>query len=261
MSNGPETPVRSPAYPVWSLSESVTAVAKIEGIYRNGKVDREAAAKLVGYSGLSGPANKALAALAQFGLVERAGKGEMRVTHRARAILHPDNEQEKRGELWAAAMEPKLFRELHERWPGIKPPEEGIVLYLNRQGFNKTAIRPAAKAYLQTLLYLEEAGASESHGSAAPDGQESTPAEEVEPMETVVEERPRSVEPVSTVPLSARVELGEVEWARNQLGKGMKVRLLVSGGEMGAKEIGKLIKLLEAQKAVLADDDEDEDAG
>jgi hypothetical protein len=45
----------------------------------------------------------------------------------------------------------------------------------------------------------------------------------------------------------------------NRVGKGTKVRLLVSGGEMGAREIGKLILLLEAQKAVLADEYEDDE--
>ncbi|MDB5443813.1 MAG: hypothetical protein JWP73_2189 [Phenylobacterium sp.] len=43
---------------------------------------------------------------------------------------------------------------------------------------------------------------------------------------------------------------------RNQLGGDTKVRLLVTG-EMGPKQIGKLIKLLQAQKAVLADDDDE----
>jgi len=50
---------------------------------------------------------------------------------------------------------------------------------------------------------------------------------------------------------------GETEWMRNQVGRETKVRLLVSGA-MGAKEIGKLIKLLEAQRAVLSDDEEDD---
>ena len=50
-------------------------------------------------------------------------------------------------------------------------------------------------------------------------------------------------------------ESGEVEWMRNRLGATTKVRLLTSG-EMGPREIGKLIKLLEAQRAVLQDDDD-----
>ena len=162
-------PIRSPSYPNMSLSDAIGHVRKIEGQYRQSPVDREIAAKILGYSSLSGPANKSLAALAQYGLVERAGKGEMRVTQRARAILHPNDDGEYRSELRAAALEPQLFRELQERWPNMMPPEDGIVSYLNRKGFNQTAIRPAAKAYLRTLLFLEEAGASESHGLEQPE--------------------------------------------------------------------------------------------
>jgi hypothetical protein len=134
-------------------------------LYRQNAVDREVAAKLIGYSGLSGPASKALAALASYGLVERAGKGEMRVTARARAILYPDNLQERRQSLMAAAFEPTLFQELRSRWPDMIPPEDGIITYLHRQGFNQSAIRPAMKAYRDTLLFLEQEGANDSHGN------------------------------------------------------------------------------------------------
>ena len=109
-------PIRSPSYPSMSLADAVDAVKKIEHNYRTSRVDRVAAAKLMGYSSLSGPANKALAALAQYGLVERAGKGEMRVSSRATAILHPDNPSERMENLRLAAFEPSLFRDLH-KWP------------------------------------------------------------------------------------------------------------------------------------------------
>ena len=147
-----------------------SGVAKIEKVYRQSQVDREVAAKLIGYSGLSGPASKALAALASYGLVERAGKGEMRVTSRARAILYPDNLQERRQNLIAAAFEPKLFQELRGRFPDMIQPEDGIITYLHRQGFNQSAIRPAMKAYRDTLLLLEQEGASDSHGNEQPTG-------------------------------------------------------------------------------------------
>jgi hypothetical protein len=184
MSNDPNAAVRSPSYPVQSLADAITAVRKIEAQYRSAKVDREVAAKVIGYSSLSGPANKALAALAQYGLVERAGKGEMRVTSRARAILHPDSESEKRVELRAAAFEPRLFQDLQERYPNMMPPEDGVVMFLNRKGFNQNAIRPAAKAYLQTLLFLQEEGATESHGIAQAEAADSNADQ---PMESAVE--------------------------------------------------------------------------
>ena len=166
-------PIRSPSYPSSPLGESIGHVRKIETAYRQSQVDRTVAAKVIGYSGLSGPSNQTLAALAQYGLVERAGKGELRVTDRARAILHPNSPEEKRRNLREAAFEPSLFRELRERWPDIIPPEDGVATYLNRLGFNRSAVKPAARAYLQTLGFLEEAGANESHRSGAGYGPES----------------------------------------------------------------------------------------
>lgn len=60
--------------------------------------------------------------------------------------------------------------------------------------------------------------------------------------------------PTPTVPQTANLSApGEVEWLRNKVGKETTVRLLVAG-EMGTREITKLITLLEAQRTVLDDE-------
>lgn len=223
MSNPGTNAIRSPSYPNMSLAEAVAAVRKIEEQYRMAKVDRLDGAKLIGYSSLSGPANKALAALAQYGLVERAGKGEMRVTERARAILHSSTNGEKLENLKWAAMEPSLFRELGERFPNMTPPEDGVITYLNRQGFNRTAVRPAAKAYLETLLYLREMGASESHGN-----EQSRGADSEEPDEE------------DDVRRFGGAKVGDlIQWEVSgalQMEKPMKVRLVTEDGKWVAVE-------------------------
>lgn len=306
MSDAASKSIRSPSYPSMPLRDAVEAAAKIEKLYRATAVDRALAAKLIGYSSLSGPANKALAALASYGLIERAGKGEARVTSRARAILHAENDQERRENLLAAASEPDLFRDIVDRFPGIPvPPEDGVVNYLNRQGFNPTAVRPAAKAFLQTMAYVEELRANESHRTETSTALESEAPNvgkifggakvgdliqwesqgalqlpkplrvrfvsddgnwvAVEgsqtgiPMgEVIVETKtltPSVAPPIFPLEQGSNfaVEQDEVEWMRNRLGQDTNVRLMVKG-EMGPKEIGKLIKLLEAQKLVLEDD-------
>lgn len=162
----PIKPIRSPRYPNMSLRSAVESVGKIEKLYRSSPIDRLNAAKLIGYSALSGPANQALAALSAYGLLESSGKGEARVTERARDILHANSKEQRNARLFDAAMEPELFREIRERFVGMTiPPEDGVVTYLNRQGFNPNAVRPAAKAFLETMSYLEEIGASESSGT------------------------------------------------------------------------------------------------
>ena len=67
-----------------------------------------------------------------------------------------------------------------------------------------------------------------------------------------------SITPPTLAETPERPPAGEREWLRGPLGRDIGYRLFVSG-ELGPKEIGKLIKVLKAQQAVLSDDDNDED--
>ncbi|MCK0167053.1 hypothetical protein MWU52_05780 [Jannaschia sp. S6380] len=298
-------PIRSPSYPSMALSDAVEAVRKIEAEYVTSAVDREIAAKLIGYSSLSGPANKALAALASYGLVERAGKGMMKVSGRARAILHPDSEDEKTENLRAAALEPRLFQDIKERFPDIAiPPEAGVINYLRREEFNPSAVRPAAKAFLETMAFVETLRESDSH---VPDGD--TGAESYSPDDDTTFggasvgdliqwenqgalqlEKPRRVRAISAdglwvavegsdtgIPMSQvivetpappmppqfppeqpavaeAVPKGFSEWFRAKVGPDKLVTINFKGeGEIGPKEIEKMIRVLEAQKLALED--------
>jgi hypothetical protein len=308
MSEAASKLIRSPNYPNMSLREAVEAISKIEALYRSNPVDRESAAKLIGYSSLSGPAAKALAALASYGLLERAGKGEARVTQRARAILHPSDDEEKQNSLLDAASEPPLFSELRDRFSGIAvPPESGVQAYLNRQGFNPNAVKPAAKAFLETMRFVEELKASESHGarqsaavepsvpndtesakfggakvgdliqwesqgslqfpqplrvrSISPDGDwvAVEGSETGIPMSQVIVEGhapKQTTAPIFPLPEGGATPAakGETDWMRFRVGPETNVRLLVNG-DLGPREISRLIKLLEAQKMVLEDED------
>jgi hypothetical protein len=308
MNESTSKPIRSPNYPSMPLREAVQAARKIESIYRSNPLDRESAARLIGYSSLSGPAAKALAALAAYGLLERAGKGEARVTSRAIAILHADNEEEQRRNLLDAASEPTLFSELRDRFAGIPvPPESGVITYLNRQGFNPSAVRPAANAFIETMRYVEELRAtarSDTPQATDPTSEGPSDADDTKfggakigdliqwesqgilqfakplrvrhitddgkwvgvegsqtgiPMSEVIVESPapRRIQPPTfhfdekpTVPLST----DETDWMRFRVGPETNVRLLVTG-HFGPREISRLIKLLEAQKMVLEEDD------
>jgi hypothetical protein len=76
--------------------------------------------------------------------------------------------------------------------------------------------------------------------------------------QVVVETKAGLTPPTLSEPKRDHVETsspssGEREWLRGPLSKDTNYRIFVSGG-LGPREIGKLIKLLEAQKAVLDDD-------
>jgi len=311
----------SPGYPNMALSKAISAVQKIFDADRQAPVDRVVAAKHIGYSGQSGASDKALASLAHYGLLEKAGKGETRVTQLAVDILHPESSAARRAALREAGLNPGIFQEIYDRYDGRLPSEEALRSYLLRANFQNVAINPVVNSYSETFRFLEQEKAFESGGmgagsSADSVSQETSGADDksservfggakvgdliqwesggvlqlekpmrvrlvtedgqwvaVEGSETgipmqevLVEERAAvSASPptfkIAPEPASdSAPREGENEWIANVVGRGRKVRLLVSGGEMGAREIGKLITLLEAQRAVL-DDDEDEDAG
>lgn len=248
---------QSPGYPQFALPKALAGARKIFEADRRSVIDREVAQKHIGYSGQSGAADKALASLLHFGLLERVGKGQVRVSQRAVDIIHPESEQDRRRALTDAAFQPQIYKDLRERF-GDHVSETALRSYLVRENFLDRAIGPVSNGYLDTLRYLEQEKAFESGGKPPSTGGESVPDDfdgndEMEDALTI--ERPTKA---ASAPVAAvSMEPGEAEWMRNPLGRDTAIRLLVTG-KMGGKEIGKLIKLLEAQKAILDDDEEDD---
>ncbi len=172
-------PIHSPSYPSLSLEACINHTRKIEESYRTSAVDRKDAANLMGYSSLSGPAGTALAALASYGLVEKAGKGMLRVTPLAVSIIHPQSDSERKKALFEAAQTPKLFRDIREQFPDLSvPPEQGVKTHLNRAGFNPNSVPKAVKAFLDTARFVEQLGKPESHVPDSGDDVESDPPDD-----------------------------------------------------------------------------------
>lgn len=305
---------QSPGYPNFPLPKAVDLVRKIFAEDRRNSIDREVAAQHLGYSGLSGASDKALGSLGHYGLIEKSGKGQIRVSQIAVDILHPESPEGRRQALNLAAFNPTIFGEIRAHFSDGPPSEGALKSWLMREEFLDRAISPVTKAYLETCSYLKQEKAIEKSGPPSGEGanleeleddhgddgstfggakvgdlvqwesngqlQFNTPLRvrwvsddaqwlAVEgsdtgiPMQEVIVEgnggpTPPIMPPVppagSTFAPPTPMGEGESEWISNKVGKSTKVRLLVSGGEMGPKEIGKLITLLQAQKSVLEDD-------
>jgi hypothetical protein len=126
----------------------------------------------MGFTGLSGTSDRALSALMHYGLAERVGKGEIRVTDLALSAIHPESLMERRAALREAGFNPTLFRELRDRYPGPPPSLGSLSSYLSRENFAPAAIAPAAKAYLETCQFLQREQAYESGSEEAERGAE-----------------------------------------------------------------------------------------
>ena len=162
--------IRSPGYPNISLSEAIDLTNKIFSSSRQNAVDREAAAKDLGYSGLTGQSAKMLSNLAHFDLIERSGKGGVRVTDTAVKILHPRRAEERQQALAEAAFSPGLFEEIRDSFPDGFVSENALRGFLMRRGFATAAVQPALRAYMETYSFLQQEQATKSHGERAKDG-------------------------------------------------------------------------------------------
>jgi hypothetical protein len=249
---------RSPRYPNFGLPEALVRVKKVFDADRRNPIDREVALKHIGYSGASGAADKALATLQQFGLLDRVGKGEVRVSQLAVDILHPDSDAQGRRAIAQAAFAPTIFKTLRERFPDGRFSDDALRSYLVRSGFLNRAVEPVVRAYGDTCRHLEQVGAYESDGADPPADQESAGGQE-EPPE--VEEPTPPLERQGKPARKQEVGLmaDERVLTTGLLSKESSFRLIVNG-RVGVKEIERLIKKLEFDKDILAEADDDEEA-
>jgi hypothetical protein len=155
---------RSPNYPAIPLEQAIDLVRQIHSKSRTNVIDRESAAKDMGYSGLTGRSLKILGALGQYDLITRAGKGDLRVTPVSVDILHGLTDDDRKSALRHAGEAPKLFKGIRDRFTDGIPSENVIRSFLVQQGYADAAIGPAIKAFLETNRFLENAGVYDGHG-------------------------------------------------------------------------------------------------
>jgi hypothetical protein len=180
--------MRSPYYPAIPLGQAIDLVAKIHREDRTNAIDKEVAAKHMGYVGLTGRTLKLFGALSQFGLLEKAGKGQVRVSKTAVSILHWSDEQEKREALLKAGTAPALFRRIKASFD--QPSERTITSFLVKEGFTDVAIPAVLKSYKETNRFLADNGVSESSVTGQANDAESPEDEDEdadEMTETVIE--------------------------------------------------------------------------
>lgn len=236
---------RSPSYPSVPLNQAVDLVAKIHKTCRTNIISREDAAREMGYSGLTGRSLKVLAALLQFGLLEKAGKGDVRVTRRSVEILHGIEQSDRDEAKLEAALAPQLFRDIHERFPDGIPAESAIRSFLIKQDFQDVAIGPAINAFLETYRWVEDIRESESHGDEVEDVPES-PEKPQEP--------PMQAQPILAQPLvaAATAFANPVPGDLNQINMDIRGDKVMVSGLLDAKGLAILEKKIAALKVLLA---------
>lgn len=152
-----EKRIRSPNYPALSLPDAIEKVTALYRAEHTHPAPREVVAKGMGYNSLNGASASAISALQKYGLLERSGE-ELRVSERALRILHPHPPEERGAAIRQAALEPPLFAELNDRFPGRIPSDDLLRNYLIRNGFAPSAVTAVITAYRETSEMAEREG-------------------------------------------------------------------------------------------------------
>lgn len=189
--------MRSPNFPSIPLGQAIDLVAKIHREDRTNPIDKDVAAKHMGYTGLTGRTLKLLGALSQFGLVEKVAKGQIRVSKNAVSILHWANEEERREAIWKAGTSPVLFRRIRDSFDD--PSDRTITSYLVKEGYTDTAIPAVLKSYKETNRFLADAGVSESYDRGGLEGPDSF-SEDDEDEGEIIQSPPPPAMPRPTAP-------------------------------------------------------------
>ncbi len=150
--------VRSPNYPNISLPAAIDRVRKVHSLENQNEVDRESFVKILGYSSMSGPASKALSSLNKYGLITKAGTGEVKVSDLAMDIMYGEAGQ-KEDAIEKAANTPSLFAEINAKWPEHPPSNENLRSYLARRGFSLKVLDQVIGAYRETMSLVSDESA------------------------------------------------------------------------------------------------------
>lgn len=147
---------RSPNYPAFGLEGAVQSTKALWDKERRTPVSVEVAAKAMGYSSpsgkLSGSALTRIASVRQYGLIEKAGTGKVRVAEIALNFwLHKPTEPEYQKAAKEAALRPPLFQLIHSEYP--EGSDDAINAYLVKSGFSPDGSARVIKAYRETAAF------------------------------------------------------------------------------------------------------------
>jgi hypothetical protein len=239
---------RSPGYPTIGLREAIEKITLVyEKDYQN-RLPRALVAEHMGYRSLNGKSLGVLSAVAKYGLLEGRGD-ENRVSDLALEIIaHPPGTAERARAVGEAAGRPELFSELDTQFQGGKVSDAAIRSFLITRKFIPAAADMSIRAYRETKALVQEEGGRYDADHAA----------EVEVGDSVSTAFGESPPRDRALMSDARVVPGEREYLRGPLSRNISYRLLVSG-EIGASELGKIIRILTLQKEFIAEGTEEED--
>jgi hypothetical protein len=259
---------RSPAYPAIGLEVALGRLAEFETHFKRAPARPERVGEAWDIKTRS-YADRIAAALRYFGLLEYQGAGKERsiiVSEEGRKYLRAQQEETKRSIIRAAALRPKQIAKFWEIWGSDQPADAArLDMLVIENGFSDGGAREFLKVYDSTISFANLSGTDKPTQRAVNDeggpDQSSQQRSLFDPANTD-EAHPvvRATAPPHahanrhhyTLPAATNVMEDERELIRGSLSRTASFRLLVSG-HVGDKEIERLIRKLELEKEILAE--------
>jgi len=145
---------RSPKYPIFGVE---MAIERLETFYKvEGKatVPKDVAVKAWGYTTTSGPALQTVSTMIQYGLLDKIGGKNLKITERGMDIIHPQNKPDKDKAIQEASQNPPIFAEILKHFGKDLPSDDTLKAYLVRRtptGYTETATKTVIKSFRDTL--------------------------------------------------------------------------------------------------------------
>jgi hypothetical protein len=253
---------RSPSYPFISLRKAVERADALYGNHRREPTRVVALAETWGYSPASSGLQQTVAAMKQYGLVEEVGSGgdrKVQITDLARRILSDLRPGVKEQAITEAAKRPKIIAEYLPKWLPERPSDAHCIseLVFDR-GFGQPAAKVFLKVFDETVAYAhlrqsDMRGDVDPASDAIQDNTEDTGTggkgmgDGEGSWKPLVP--PPALRNAGAVPLSERLQ---VVTTGNQL--------TISAALVSGREVDKLIRILKANRELLDDDADEEEA-
>lgn len=232
---------RSRAYPVVPLEKAAELVSQVFEQLGHGSHDRDSLAQAWGYSKGQGLVARKVAALVQFGLLEREG-ASYSLSSLADQLLHPKSDEEQAAAKKTAFLSPTLFEELvakyepHGRIPGALPN----ILY-REHGITRQVAEEAANIFVASGVYAD-AMTTDGQFRAAPRARAPEPTPDPEKAGTAPEPADRSPAPA---PVTAALPVEQPGAQTFQLSLSGGQAVLRTPAQLTRQDLLKLRKLLE----------------
>ncbi|SFZ85422.1 hypothetical protein SAMN02983003_2586 [Devosia enhydra] len=256
-----KTKDRSPSFPFIPIAQALERLTALEATFSRHPIPASKAGIAWGMKEKSSQAYQILAALKAFGLVQYEGSAEDRkatLTDAARTYLRAQQEAVKLAVVQRAALAPKIIGELWKEW-GAKRPPDAVCLdeLILKRGFTDSAARTFLKVYDETIEYalLIDGGMVEGSDADDPIDAAAAPDQTYEDQDGAAS-IDRGGAPIPPKKVGILMS-GERELTAGLLSRNASYRVIVNG-RVGTKEIETLIKKLEIDKEILADEETNE---